>query len=518
MTDRPTPGWYADPSGEHARRYWDGSGWTEQIVDVPATGTVFDGPGSGTLIPCPSCGQTVSDKTPSCPECGYPVNATKSAATMVLVFGILSLVPVYGFIFGILAWVRGNKEIREIDSGLRMPRGRRKARAGRRLGILGIVVTVGLVTWAAATIDPDEVQSAGDEPPAFLAENGIAFKYPDNWEPARDFDGVPYPVEFFAVTPDSASYAHGNWMAITYFPTEVAAESDAAEETFAAHLANTTAEDGRAITLGPNPIELAGIRGLEAHGEGRGERTGNPLNWRIVILFGEEGSYWFTVLFHSDERDVMLSAWEKMLGSLQLQDVSATDVAAEYDQQLIADFEDGSEPFETGRGPSGTLSVHDGAYRAEVVPGPGLHSYAGFRKPNQAITIVADGIQTDGWREEDQFGVGCVNQHYGYSARVSGSGLVEILVISDEQEELLFIDQLAQLPPPGELRQLTITCSVDTAGSGSIAVAVNGQLSARITHEDPRINYLTAVELVFISADENTWSIEIDRITAEAPA
>ncbi len=28
------PGWFDDPSGRHAGRYWDGSAWTDQVTDV----------------------------------------------------------------------------------------------------------------------------------------------------------------------------------------------------------------------------------------------------------------------------------------------------------------------------------------------------------------------------------------------------------------------------------------------------------------------------------------------------
>jgi len=28
-------GWYEDPSGEHASRYWDGSAWTDHVSEVP---------------------------------------------------------------------------------------------------------------------------------------------------------------------------------------------------------------------------------------------------------------------------------------------------------------------------------------------------------------------------------------------------------------------------------------------------------------------------------------------------
>ncbi len=30
----PAPGWYPDPTGAHAQRYWDGGGWTEHVADA----------------------------------------------------------------------------------------------------------------------------------------------------------------------------------------------------------------------------------------------------------------------------------------------------------------------------------------------------------------------------------------------------------------------------------------------------------------------------------------------------
>uniref|UniRef100_UPI0021C088C5 DUF2510 domain-containing protein n=1 Tax=Frankia gtarii TaxID=2950102 RepID=UPI0021C088C5 len=31
MTQTVPPGWYADPSGQHGSRWWDGNQWTEHI-------------------------------------------------------------------------------------------------------------------------------------------------------------------------------------------------------------------------------------------------------------------------------------------------------------------------------------------------------------------------------------------------------------------------------------------------------------------------------------------------------
>jgi hypothetical protein len=90
---------------------------------------------------CPVCSWPISVKAPMCPQCGHPINPYKSSATMVLIFGLLAIfLPMYGVVFGGLAWGFGNREVREIDAGLRVPLGRTKARVGRVLGIIGTVL------------------------------------------------------------------------------------------------------------------------------------------------------------------------------------------------------------------------------------------------------------------------------------------------------------------------------------------------------------------------------------------
>lgn len=60
---------------------------------------------------------------------------------MVLTFGILGLfLPAYGVVFGGLAWGFGDREIREIDAGLRVISGRTKAQIGHVLGIIATVL------------------------------------------------------------------------------------------------------------------------------------------------------------------------------------------------------------------------------------------------------------------------------------------------------------------------------------------------------------------------------------------
>jgi hypothetical protein len=64
-------------------------------------------------------------------------------ATTVLVLGILSLVTCYPL--GIVAWVLGNNDLREMNNGLMDPSGRDSTNAGRICGIIGTVLTILMV-------------------------------------------------------------------------------------------------------------------------------------------------------------------------------------------------------------------------------------------------------------------------------------------------------------------------------------------------------------------------------------
>lgn len=33
----PPPGWYADPSGQPVQRWWDGTRWTEHVLQAPSS-------------------------------------------------------------------------------------------------------------------------------------------------------------------------------------------------------------------------------------------------------------------------------------------------------------------------------------------------------------------------------------------------------------------------------------------------------------------------------------------------
>lgn len=67
---------------------------------------------------------------------------------MILVFGILGLA--FCGIFGILAWIFGNEDLKKMDTGAMDPRGRDLTSAGRIMGIIAVCmraigILIGLV-------------------------------------------------------------------------------------------------------------------------------------------------------------------------------------------------------------------------------------------------------------------------------------------------------------------------------------------------------------------------------------
>lgn len=58
--------------------------------------------------------------------------------TMILIFGILGILACG--IFGILAWVMGNQDLRKIQDGVMDPSGLSNTNLGKILGIVGCVI------------------------------------------------------------------------------------------------------------------------------------------------------------------------------------------------------------------------------------------------------------------------------------------------------------------------------------------------------------------------------------------
>jgi hypothetical protein len=72
---------------------------------------------------------------------------------LILTFGILSLVfftCLIGLVFGILAWVMGNSDLRGMADGEVDPEGKQLTQVGKILGIVGLVLSIlYLIFWVA---------------------------------------------------------------------------------------------------------------------------------------------------------------------------------------------------------------------------------------------------------------------------------------------------------------------------------------------------------------------------------
>lgn len=123
------------------------------------------GPTQGQADLRPPMGQQAYGQAPAGPGAyGQPMlgqgpygaqGLQESRATMILVFGILSIVVCQ--LFGPFAWSMGSEDLRKMDQGLMNPRERGSVVAGRICGIIGTalmiiwVLVVGIMILGAAS-------------------------------------------------------------------------------------------------------------------------------------------------------------------------------------------------------------------------------------------------------------------------------------------------------------------------------------------------------------------------------
>jgi hypothetical protein len=88
---------------------------------------------------------TTFPPAPSSPPTAPPA-LQPHRGTVVLVLGILGVVwPLCGSILGIIAWVMGNHDLRDMNAGRMDPSGRSITDAGRMLGIVSVCMIIALV-------------------------------------------------------------------------------------------------------------------------------------------------------------------------------------------------------------------------------------------------------------------------------------------------------------------------------------------------------------------------------------
>jgi len=105
---------------------------------------------------CQACGAQIAESARFCPRCGAdpqapsagtgprpPTRLQPHRGVAVLVLGILGLVLC--FICGIIAWVMGNNDLREIQAGRMDPSGLGLTKAGRICGMIGTILGIVVV-------------------------------------------------------------------------------------------------------------------------------------------------------------------------------------------------------------------------------------------------------------------------------------------------------------------------------------------------------------------------------------
>jgi hypothetical protein len=123
------PGWYADPSGPGALRYWDGAAWTQHVQPMPAA----------PIAPAPTY------PPQPYPTYGGVAPAKNGKANSALVWGIVSiflnpfcLPSILAIVFG----VQGRRIAEQLEAAGHRDSGRSRATSGLVVGIVGAVLFV----------------------------------------------------------------------------------------------------------------------------------------------------------------------------------------------------------------------------------------------------------------------------------------------------------------------------------------------------------------------------------------
>jgi len=98
------------------------------------------------------CGEEISAAASRCRFCGEEIDGGYSPrdsyqqshrGAMILTFGILSFFVCP--IFGIVAWVMGNSDLKEMQAGRMDPEGEGLTKAGKIIGIISVSLNVAII-------------------------------------------------------------------------------------------------------------------------------------------------------------------------------------------------------------------------------------------------------------------------------------------------------------------------------------------------------------------------------------
>lgn len=153
MTDdtitNPPPGWYTDPVAEADHRWWDGTTWTTQ-TRTAAPAPAFNPP----ALPAPAPQPTPQVVVPTVTLPPLRSTPRNGAATTGLVLGIAS-VALPGLLLSIAAFIVngiGLRRARRYEGLGDGPVGRKRARWGLTLGLIGLLTTGAVAVYGAGQL------------------------------------------------------------------------------------------------------------------------------------------------------------------------------------------------------------------------------------------------------------------------------------------------------------------------------------------------------------------------------
>ena len=196
---------------------------------------------------------------------------------------------------------------------------------------------------------------------------------------------------------------------------------------------------------------------------------------------------------------------------------------------LVADFEDGPEPFQNGVTESFRLETIDGRYRFDIIEtGSPKFSFAPLLEPTYAIEV--DAVFTHIGGEGERFvGIGCetvyqlgeflVPVNYGYQFRLWSDGAVDLIwEHSDLSDEPTVIAQgtAEGFSDYAELQSLTIRCvrairSTELIGFVNGAAVIDGQME---DSQEPLP--FTHIDITGSGGDD-AWLFELEETIAYVP-
>jgi len=339
MGDTPTAaGWYEHPDGVHqAQAYWDGEKWTGATRWAPLN--PYHDPGGASPQPLNDpgwyddpegkathqaywdglkwTGATRNKRPPFGPTVRAVVFGFILSAAIGFVSVLIGLDPLVGALLIWVLWAVSSYVLFRVFT-----RGRQVRFSGRAAALTVLIIWVG----GGAALFLSGLSDGGNEPAELTETHAIRFlegealeflgasvSYPEGWDIQRSRIGG---LDTVGVTarPEPSS---GSSILVSVRSNLRLGDGETSEEWFRS-FADSQQEADREITLSP-PVDTshAGLDGISIVVVGlKGNRTGQPLEARMMALFGAHNTYVITLQYELDDETLMQQELDRVLRQL----------------------------------------------------------------------------------------------------------------------------------------------------------------------------------------------------------